>query len=98
MGFPANLLGGHVGDGARDLSFQVALRLLRDREAKVRNVRGTMFVEQNIARLEVAMVDAPLMGVVQGLGHAADKFKSSLDGKSLPSLRIFQAILQRLAW
>ena len=55
------------GDG----QFAIVVRLLR--ESEVGDVRDTVGIHQDVLRLEIAMEDAALMGVVNGLSKNADE-------------------------
>jgi hypothetical protein len=54
-----------------------AVLLHQLREAKVGQVRLAVGVEQDVARLDVAMEDAVLMGVIDGAGDGGDECDAS---------------------
>ena len=68
------LLGSHVRRGAKDGARlgQLAVSLDLAGQAEVGDVRPALVVDQDIGWLEVAVKDAPQMGVVDGLGRLGD--------------------------
>ena len=73
--FAAGLLGRHVGRRAQNLPFDGHRDLARLalRQAEVHDVRLAAAVDHDVAGLQVAMDHALLVGVVQGLGDAAQQ-------------------------
>ena len=67
----AGLLGRHIGGCSQDVAFlgQGRLHVLVAGQAKVRQQRLVVPVQQNVRRLDVAMDDAHLMGVIQCVGN-----------------------------
>ncbi len=80
----ARLFGRHVGRRAHDLAVRrhrlavgVALG-----EAEVGDVRPALAVEEDVRRLDVAVDDAVVVGVLQGVGHLGDELgrPAGIDG------------------
>ena len=65
------LLRGHVGGRPHDRAGLGQLDALLEPlgQAEVGDVRLALLVQQDVRRLEVAVQDAPLVGVLDGLGH-----------------------------
>ena len=82
-GFAAGLFGRHVAGGADDrtgdgeIGFEVELT----REAEVGDAWFALFIDEDVGGLEIAMEDALLMGVVNGLGNFPDERGSLREGK-----------------
>ena len=66
----ARLLGTHVGRGPREVRTGAEV-LLAQGHAEIRDDGPTGLVQQDIGRLDVAVDQALLVGVVQGLGHGS---------------------------
>ena len=86
VGFAGGLLGTHVGRRAQDLAVHghgdlagVALR-----QAEVHEVRLALGVEHDVARLEVAVDDAGLVGVLEGVGDLRAELGRLAGRESLP--------------
>ena len=71
----AGLLGAHVGRRAQHLAVEGHRRLvgLALGQAEVHQVRPAVVVEHDVRRLDVAVDDAVVVGVVQGLGDLGDQ-------------------------
>ena len=72
---PDGLLGGHVGGRAQDRAGDGQARVGLDPlgQAEVGDVGLALGVEQDVGRLQVAVQDAALVGVVDGLGDLGDQ-------------------------
>jgi hypothetical protein len=80
------LLGAHVGQRAYELSelgVHRPMRVVVDdaREPEVQHLRTPVAIDNDVARLEIAMNDAALMGVMNRVAHLGDELESSSDGQ-----------------
>src|SRR5215469_18950412 len=78
MPLATSLFWRHVGR-CPDITWSLAHVLFPQRQAEIRNERLLAFVQQDVARFDVAMDKASFMGVVQRLRDRRDEF----DGLSL---------------
>ncbi len=69
MGFAADLFGGHEPRCARDFAPLQALKLFINREAEVADERFAAAVDQDVRGFQVAVHQAGLVGVVDGVAH-----------------------------
>ncbi len=68
MRLAPNLLGGHVGGGAGDLTGPEPLQVLADGQAEIGDVRLTLSVDQDVRGFQVAVDQSGPVGVMRRLG------------------------------
>jgi hypothetical protein len=83
-GIAAGLLRRHVGRRPHDAAVVADGRLagVSPGQAEVRQVRPVLAVEQDVGRLDVAVDDAVLVRVVQGVGHLREHYGSLAGGET----------------
>ena len=92
MALPLGLFGRHVGRCSKNLSLHGHRDLARLplSESKIRDVRLTRAVDQDVARLQVTMNDALLMGVMQRLADFDTEPSRVVVGGPLPGQPVVQ--------
>ena len=78
MPFATRLLGAHVVGRAR-VAWSAAHVLLAQREAEIGDERLAALVQQDIARLDIAMHQPPAMRVVQGFSDCGNQLRALLE-------------------
>ncbi len=68
MRLAPDLLGGHVGGRAGDLTGPEPLQVLADRQAEIGDVRLALTVDQDVRGFQVAVDQSGPVGVVDSLG------------------------------
>ena len=89
MPFATGLLRTHIGGGTRQSGLGGNL-VFGQSQAEVRQVRTAGGVDQDVGRLDVAVVDLVLVEAVQGLGDGQHEFDGAAERQPLFRLQIAQ--------
>ena len=86
VGLASGLLGGHVGRRAHDPARTGSVGRLRHvlRHAEVGHERGPVLRDEDVPRLQVAVDDPPLVGMMNRRAHLLDDGEGSRGGHPAP--------------